>query len=203
MKVMFYEIQDCEYEPIDSKPAVIAPEGTDAELLRKYRFIQLLDGRWCHYMNMDEIDYMNNRAAAQAVVFSDEMNIAPPRRRLSRESIRLMQRIGSLLLLLIGGCLFTADFMIGYVSIGTSFVLLMLSFYDADNKKVPEWRPITDNSQQYTNPSHKSRHTGLLVVIIILLLAPIMSMILFVAAINACVDSVTQSANDTCTVSEE
>lgn len=71
MKVMFYEIQDCEYEPIDGKPAIIAPEGTDAELLRKYRFIQLLDGRWCHYMNRDEIAHMMNNADDKALCIQE------------------------------------------------------------------------------------------------------------------------------------
>lgn len=69
MKVIFYEIQDCYHELIDNKPAIIAPLTTDKELLSKYHFIQLLDGRWVHYMNEFEFSYMKHNSNRKTVLF--------------------------------------------------------------------------------------------------------------------------------------
>ena len=71
MKIMYYDIHDCGFELIDNKPAIIAPEGTDPELLKKYDFVQLLDGRWCHYMTMDEKLYMADHKGEELLVFYD------------------------------------------------------------------------------------------------------------------------------------
>ena len=61
MKITYYDIHGCDYEYVDNKPAIIAPQDTDVELLKKFDFVQLLDGRWCHYMTLDEkLHYLNN-----------------------------------------------------------------------------------------------------------------------------------------------
>ncbi len=73
MKVTFYEIQDCYYELVYNSPAIIAPPSTDKELLNKYIFIQLLDGRWVHYMNQDEIALLEKNIGCDTLIFcSDE-----------------------------------------------------------------------------------------------------------------------------------
>ncbi len=71
MKVIFYEIYDCEYELLNDKPAIIAPYCTDDYLLKKYRFIQLLDGRWVHYMTEREIVYMSNNLNESIINFNN------------------------------------------------------------------------------------------------------------------------------------
>ena len=75
MKIMYYDIHDCGFELIDNKPAIIAPEGTDPELLKKYDFVQLLDGRWCHYMTLDEKLHMTNHEGDEILIFNEENRI--------------------------------------------------------------------------------------------------------------------------------
>lgn len=70
MKVMFYEISNCEYEFLDGNPAIIAPEGTNDIMLRKYRFIQLADGRWTHYMNKSEISHLMESTDDEVLIFN-------------------------------------------------------------------------------------------------------------------------------------
>ena len=72
MKIMYYDIHDCDFEYVDNISAIIAPEDTDEELLKKYDFVQLLDGRWCHYMTLDEkLHYLNNENE-ELLIFSHE-----------------------------------------------------------------------------------------------------------------------------------
>lgn len=72
MKIMYYEVHDCDFEYVDNKPAIIAPVDTDVELLKKFDFVQLLDGRWCHYMTLDEkLHYLNNENE-ELLIFNHE-----------------------------------------------------------------------------------------------------------------------------------
>ena len=72
MKITYYDIHGCDYEYVDNKPAIIAPQDTDVELLKKFDFVQLLDGRWCHYMTLDEkLQYLNNENE-ELLIFSNE-----------------------------------------------------------------------------------------------------------------------------------
>ena len=75
MKIIYYEIHDCCFEYVDNISAIIAPEGTDEELLKKYDFVQLLDGRWCHYMTLDEKLHMMNHEGDETLIFNEENRI--------------------------------------------------------------------------------------------------------------------------------
>ncbi|NLT10036.1 MAG: hypothetical protein GXY08_11105 [Ruminococcus sp.] len=79
MKVKYYEVHDCEYESIGGSHVIIAPEGTDEELLKKYDFVQLIDGRWCHYITDDEKLHMLNHQNDDMLVFSLEHTETPER----------------------------------------------------------------------------------------------------------------------------
>lgn len=41
MKVKYYEVHDCDFEYVDNISAIIAPEDTDEELLKKYDFVHI------------------------------------------------------------------------------------------------------------------------------------------------------------------
>lgn len=75
MKIMYYDIHDCDFEYVDNISAIIAPEDTDEELLKKYDFVQLLDGRWCHYMTLDEKLHMINHEGDDILIFNEENRI--------------------------------------------------------------------------------------------------------------------------------
>ena len=75
MKIMYYDIHGCDFEYVDNISAIIAPEGTDEELLKKYDFVQLLDGRWCHYMTLDEKLHMINHEGDEILIFNEENRI--------------------------------------------------------------------------------------------------------------------------------
>lgn len=60
MKITYFGIENCEYEFLAGNSAIIAPEETDKERLTEYGFIQLVDGRWCHYMDeLEKAYYLN------------------------------------------------------------------------------------------------------------------------------------------------
>lgn len=75
MKIMYYEVHDCDFEYVHNKPAIIAPVDTDVELLKKFDFVQLLDGRWCHYMALDEKLHMLNHEGDEILIFNEENRI--------------------------------------------------------------------------------------------------------------------------------
>ena len=75
MKIMYHDIHGCDFEYVDNISAIIAPEGTDEELLKKYDFVQLLDGRWCHYMTLDEKLHMMNHEGDEILIFNEENRI--------------------------------------------------------------------------------------------------------------------------------
>ncbi len=62
MKITYFTIENCEYEMVAGYPAIIAPEGIDEEVLKRNNFVQLVDGRWCHYMDDAEISYYNEKS---------------------------------------------------------------------------------------------------------------------------------------------
>ncbi len=58
MYVHFYPIRGCTCDNVDNKPVLIAPPGVPLYLLRQYEFMQLEDGRWCHFLTMPEYEYV-------------------------------------------------------------------------------------------------------------------------------------------------
>ena len=62
MKITYFGIKNCEYEMVAGYPAIIAPEGIDEEVLKRNNFVQLIDGRWCHFMDDAEISYYNEKS---------------------------------------------------------------------------------------------------------------------------------------------
>ena len=69
MKITYFGIKNCEYEQIDNRPAIIAPARVSEVLLRSNGFIQLVDGRWCHFMADYEIKYFNESGQADTLEF--------------------------------------------------------------------------------------------------------------------------------------
>lgn len=69
MRIMYYEVLDCEYKLVTGRHAIIAPEGTDEKLLKKYDFVQLIDGHWVHFMTADETLYMKNNQGKEILIF--------------------------------------------------------------------------------------------------------------------------------------
>ena len=164
MKVIFYEIHDCYYELIDNKPAIIAPSTTDKELLSKYHFIQLLDGRWVHYMTQEESTYMFNKAVAQMVVFSNDNNPPESSKRPSLTTVFLILRICSLLLLMIGGCLITVNKLISCIIMALSAVIMFITLYSKQDKYIIESynnsnHPIKDK-RYYNDPTETGNRTN-------------------------------------------
>ena len=58
MYVHFYEIRGCTCDNVDSRPVLVAPRDTRLDLLTKYQFILLADGRWVHFLTNDEYAYV-------------------------------------------------------------------------------------------------------------------------------------------------
>ena len=69
MKIIYFGIEDCELEIRSGNPTIIAPEGIDEERLTEYDFIQLVDGRWCHYMDELETAYYVNHENTEVLSF--------------------------------------------------------------------------------------------------------------------------------------
>ena len=57
MKIIYYGIDDCEYAMIAGRPALIAAAMVSEEYLKSLDFVQLIDGRWCHFMTKAENEY--------------------------------------------------------------------------------------------------------------------------------------------------
>ena len=57
MKIIYYGIDDCEYAMIAGRPALIAAAMVPEEYLKSLDFVQLIDGRWCHFMTKAENEY--------------------------------------------------------------------------------------------------------------------------------------------------
>ena len=57
MKIIYYGIDDCEYAMITGRPAIIAAAMVSEEYLKSLDFVQLIDGRWCHFMTKAENEY--------------------------------------------------------------------------------------------------------------------------------------------------
>lgn len=69
MKIIYFGIENCELEIRSGNPTIIAPEGIDEERLTEYDFIQLVDGRWCHYMDELETAYYVNHENTEVLSF--------------------------------------------------------------------------------------------------------------------------------------
>lgn len=70
MKITYFGIKNCEYEMVAGYPAIIAPEGIDEEVLKRNNFVQLIDGRWYHFMTDAENEYYMNNSNAEKIEFS-------------------------------------------------------------------------------------------------------------------------------------
>jgi len=84
MRIMYYEVFDCEYKLVTGRHAIIAPEGTDKKLLKYYDFVQLLDGHWVHFMTADETLYMKNNKGKEILIFH---NTEETYKRISKQEI--------------------------------------------------------------------------------------------------------------------
>ena len=166
MKVMFYEINDCEYEFLNGKPVITAPYSTDFALLKKYHFVQLIDGRWVHYMTDREIDNMRNYPNGEPLIIYDaeERYIMPENQQPERDSENdAIVTIGLTLLFLLGFCMTTVNSNIGSSAMFVSFISLLACALGLKNKSAG------------------------VVVIIILVGLPIVSMLILIVAINSCI----------------
>ena len=166
MKVMFYEINDCEYEYLNGRPAITAPYCTDFALLKKYHFVQLIDGRWVHYMTDREIDNMRKYPNGEPLIIYDdaeERYIMPENQQPERDSENdAIVTIGLTLLFLLGFCMTTVNSNIGSSAMFVSFISLLACALGLKNKSAG------------------------VVVIIILVGLQLVSVILLMAAINSC-----------------
>lgn len=95
MKIMYYEVHDCEHKLINGSHAIIAPKGIDEKLLRKYDFVQLLDGRWIHFMTADEKLYMKNNKGKETLIFC---NIEETFKRISKQE-RHQERVHAIVII--------------------------------------------------------------------------------------------------------
>lgn len=138
MKTTYFTIENCEYELIDGKPAIIAPEGIDEERLKEYTFIQLLDGRWCHYMTDAEKAYYKAQNDTGALTFSQQ-NMLPYQQKYDRKrKIDFYITFTLILLLLIGIVFLFIDFKIGSIVITVGFWGIFIStlFHNKSAEKV-------------------------------------------------------------------
>lgn len=127
MKITYYGIANCEYELIDGKPAIIAPEGINEEKLKEYSFIQLVDGRWCHYMDDAENEYYKAQNDTGALTFSQQ-NMLPYQQKYDRKrKIDFYITFTLVLLLLIGIVFLFIDFKIGSIVIIVGFWGIFIS----------------------------------------------------------------------------
>jgi len=68
--VHFYAVYNCQLTVVNNVPALIAPQGVDLNALSFYRFVQLQDGNWYHFLTQDEYNYIQAYSSTGTVVFS-------------------------------------------------------------------------------------------------------------------------------------
>ncbi|NLT10035.1 MAG: hypothetical protein GXY08_11100 [Ruminococcus sp.] len=127
MKIIYFGIQDCKCELIDGKLAIIAPEDVDAERLKEYSFIQLLDGRWCHFMAYYEVNYYMNSGGNDVLIFpppnaSQDQNIVK-----RDEEKDICITLVLILPFVIGLILFFYSYKISLIIMAASFLGLWIS----------------------------------------------------------------------------
>lgn len=69
MHVHFYEIRGCTCENVNNKPVLVAPPDTRLDLLTRYQFLLLDDGRWVHFLNNTEYAHVMTGYPYQDVSF--------------------------------------------------------------------------------------------------------------------------------------
>jgi hypothetical protein len=69
MTVHFFEIRDCRFEMFGGRPVIFAPEEADEELLGRYAFVKIADGRRVRYLNQYEYSYIMSVKDAEEIVF--------------------------------------------------------------------------------------------------------------------------------------
>jgi len=75
MIVNYYSVRGCQYKVYKNRAVLFAPEDTDKELLLENGFIQLIDGRWCRYINDAELNYIMKGFPDNDVTFDSDFKI--------------------------------------------------------------------------------------------------------------------------------
>ncbi len=73
MIVNYYSVKGCKYDVYKNRAVLFAPDGTDRELLLDNGFIQLIDGRWCRYINDAELKYIMEGYPDNDVTFDSDL----------------------------------------------------------------------------------------------------------------------------------
>ena len=121
MKIIYYGIDDCEYAMIAGRPALIAAAMVSEEYLKSLDFVQLIDGRWCHFM--DEYEY---NAYISGRHHFDGINQSPGNVKHYDEN-DIMITLGLVLLYIIGIILLFYDLAISLFIIAVSLFVLFIS----------------------------------------------------------------------------
>ena len=144
MKIIYYEIDNCEYELIGGKSAITAPEGTDEELLKKRGFTMLLDGRWVHYLTESEAARVKVSTDSDTLVFGESEDILPEEQpdynKAAAYSLLALSGMGVLF-----GILFIAlgdSVLVGIICFCISIILLFLTRLMFPENKAPK---VTSN----------------------------------------------------------
>jgi len=75
MIVNYYSVKGCKYEMYKNRAVLFAPDDTDKELLLANGFIQLIDGRWCKYINDAELNYIMEGYPNNDVTFDSDFKV--------------------------------------------------------------------------------------------------------------------------------
>ena len=127
MKIIYYGIDDCEYAMIAGRPALIAPEGIDIEVLKRNNFVQLMDGRWCHFMDDYEVDYYMNSGDIDVLIFPPP-NVYQHKNAVNRnKEIDICITLGLVLLFIVGIMLLLVNYKISLIMMTASFLGLFIS----------------------------------------------------------------------------
>ena len=80
MTVHFFEIKNCVLAFCNGYPLLIAPDGTDEQLLSMRQFTRQADGKWIRYVDRYEYEYILRFSDVNEAVFNDETvkNISYP-----------------------------------------------------------------------------------------------------------------------------
>ena len=132
MKITYFTIENCEYEMVAGYPAIIAPEGIDEEVLKRNNFVQLIDGRWCHFMDDAEISYYNEKSRyyndtedTKIIEFSMQQLTG------TNHSNRFITDLFFIIVLLLGGLCILVDIIAG-ISIVLSVFLIFWIIHTSD-----------------------------------------------------------------------
>ncbi len=69
MRVDYYDILNCGYDVYCGRPALFAPEGVPEDILARYGFARLYDGRFMYYLDQMEYYHIASCGSTDRVVF--------------------------------------------------------------------------------------------------------------------------------------